>query len=523
MITASAYSPVRIRRNYTLLYWMLGPLLLLSLQLLTGTDPLFAGLVLIFTVLFSLTLRLLNGIKTLTGCCVFFFGMQNIVVSQFAKVYFGEPAESRLVVPTITMAVYDLFMFGVLCGVLTLRKPFFARRRPLFMPEMNPQKLRWMAFFFTLLALAQVVVGHTLGINSDTGDANVGGPVGMLHQIPGVIALAVACGTAYEIIASEGRKSLGITNGFIIVFTFLFGVVDAGREKMITAVLVYFITCIAFRFRFRPRHYVIMASLAYIAQFILFPYALYGRDIVRTPRFEENIRRASVLFVDVVENPLKFQTILEQKGEKYHSQFNYFPIPNATLQRSSLIPTNAGIVDATLRDGTTGLGTLALGFEMAVPRFLLPDKAVLGNSNQLAHREPGLVGKHDFTTGITIGPASDAFSMAGWPGVFLLAYFLALFYFGAFRYVTGDSLYRNVFPLGLVFTLPWSFSGAPIATMITSVLQAAPVYAGTIAFIYLLTSFMMRIQARFREANHQTPRLSRAEQVLKKMAATKTG
>ena len=127
-----SHSLVQTRRGRTSILWFFGPLLLLILQVITGTDPAFACLVLLFTILFSLTLSLLNGLKTLTGCCVFFLGMQNVIVSQFAQIYFGEAAEARLILPNETMEVYDLFMFGVLLAVLTLRIPIFTRRKTSF-------------------------------------------------------------------------------------------------------------------------------------------------------------------------------------------------------------------------------------------------------------------------------------------------------------------------------------------------------------------------------------------------------
>ena len=283
-----------------------------------------------------------------------------------------------------------------------------------------------------------MIVKHTLGVDTDTGKVNLGGVAGILNAIPGVIALAVASGTAYEILSSNRRKSLGLANGVIIVTTLLLGIVTAGREQMITAVFIYFLTCVAFKFKFRLSHYALILSAGYVAQFILFPYALYARNIVRTPRFEENVRLASDLMLDVITNPVKYQETFERQSQGYHARFQYYSVPIPTLERFSLLPINAGIIDATLREGITGIETLEVGFEMAVPRFLLPEKTASDNSNLLAHREPGLVGKYDFTTGITIGPVGDAFSTAGWPGTFILSYAITFFLFGAYRFIIDE-------------------------------------------------------------------------------------
>ena len=98
----------------------------------------------------------------------------------------------------------------------------------------------------------------------------------------------------------------------MILMPIMTGIASAGREGMVTGVIIYTATCLAFRFRFRPIHFAVALGGAALLQYILFPYALYARNFVRTPRMDENIRRAASCLVDVISDPAKYQYIVDK-------------------------------------------------------------------------------------------------------------------------------------------------------------------------------------------------------------------
>src|SRR5437016_676863 len=59
-----------------------GGLILLFLQLLSGTDPLYALLAFVFLLLTSLTIKAVGGLNTLMGLCVAFLAAQHVLISQ---------------------------------------------------------------------------------------------------------------------------------------------------------------------------------------------------------------------------------------------------------------------------------------------------------------------------------------------------------------------------------------------------------------------------------------------------------
>ena len=302
------------RRNKRPLYWLGAALLLLVLQLLDGTEPLFAGLVFLFAFFSYQAVRAAGGLTTLMGACIAFMAGQNVIVSQVAKVALGQAADSFLIRPVTTICVYDLAMAGIwLAAAISTR--WARRRKPWFTAETDLKRLMWLSYVTMALAIVQIVV---LGrrVDSETGEMQVGGVFGPFSQIFFLTPLAIASGTAYVILSSKGRRSFGLVNTLMILTLLVLGIVSAGREGMATGLVIYVATCLAFRFKFRPIHFAAAISGACLLQFILFPYALYARGFVRTPDMSKNAARAVSCLMDVISDPIKYQQIVDKTLNK---------------------------------------------------------------------------------------------------------------------------------------------------------------------------------------------------------------
>ena len=490
------------RRDWKPLYWLGAALLLLVLQLLNGTDPLFAGLVFLFAFLSYRAVQAVGGLATLMGACIAFMAGQNVLVSQVAKVALGQAADSFLIRPVTTICVYDLAMAGIwLAAAISTR--WARRRKPWFTGETDIRRLMWLSYISMALAVLQFAI---LGkrVDSETGETQVGGIFGPLSQVSFLTPLAIASGTAYVILSSKGRRSFGLVNTLMILMLMGLGIVSAGREGMATGLVIYAATCLAFRFKFRPIHFAAAIGGACLLQFILFPYALYARSFVRTSNADVNASRAVSCLMDVISDPAKYQKIVDKELNK-ESHYSYYGKAIPTLDRSSLIEGADAIVDATLMHGTVGMETIAPGFYAAIPRMFYPDKPV-GIKNTLAHRASKMVGKNDMTTGITLGWVCDAFSSFGWAGAVLIPFLLSLVFFASYRFVFDHRMAFNVVPIALLFHLPWIFSGEAIAALVGEVLQNVLFFAFSYGCITLLVSLAMRSEVRIRQVKMQAQR-----------------
>ncbi len=507
---AMRVGPALMRRGWKPFYWSLSIMLLLTLQLCCGTEPAFAILVALFCLLTYGAVMAAGGLMSLIGATVFYLAMQNVLVSQVAKVLFWQPADSHLLQPLTTMGVYDAGMFGIYVAAVLFKRTRFARRPPLFAPETDPTRLMWIAYISTALFLFQALFTRTTALDAETGAQNTGGLFGLLQAIPFLFPLAVASGTAYMIISSRGRRSIGPVNLVPLVVVVVLGIIGANREALPDAVGTYFLTCYAFRFRFRPIHLGVLLAGACVAQFIFFPYALYARGIVRTSDVQKNIQTAAGALIDVISDPVKYQQLTYESKKKTTWKFYYYGKSYPTLDRFSQMSVADAVINAALREPNSEMDTITPGFLTVPPRFLLPDKPLTSSNTVIAHRVPGMLNKKDKGTGISMGYFCDAFSSFSWPGAFIIPFLVMFSLFVMYRFIIDIGLWRNIYALCLMLSLPHVSSEAVISGQIVLILQAPLVFVVVMYVMLFLVSFAMRAQVRLQEAKQRAARLGRA-------------
>lgn len=480
---------------HPVLYWAIAGILLFTLQVLvTGTSMAYSALVGIFVLATGITVHLLGGITQLPGACVLLLALQHVLISQVAKLVFGDPADAPLSQPIMTMLVYIVGMCSLMVGAILVRRwQLYARLRPIFRAEQlfngPPTRLLMMTLVTTVLAILRQLVILVFGINEDN-EAVSGGILGPLKTMELLTSFSVALSTAYVVQTSQRKRSLSVINALALLPPILIGILGTGRAAMAMSIAVYICTSLAFGYRFRLKHYIVLGIGTYILYFVLFPYAVAARGFVRTPNLEEKVRQATTILTDVILNPGKYQvdedTSFNKMAEDRRRRL-YYDTPQPTLGRYSVLISVDAIVDATLDEGTTGMETIRPGFDMLLPRFLNPDKPIYATSNMLAHRASGLVGAQDFTTGITLGFFADAFSSYSWLGLLLIPLILLLVLVVVFQKLSGCSIKRNPYALAFVFTLPWSFSENTIATAMLTLIQGALIIFVTFFLIRTIT------------------------------------
>ena len=500
------------------MYWVLATMTLLTLQLCCGTSPAFAALTALFCLLTYGAVMAAGGLMSLTGVMVFYLAAQNVLVAQVAKVVLWQPADSHLLQPLTTMGVYDAGMFGIYAAATLFRRSRLSRRPPLFAPETDPARLMWVAYVSTALFLFQSVFTRAVAVDAETGAQTTGGLFGLLQAIPFLFTLSVASGTAYMVVSSQGRRSLGLVNLVPMLTVAALGTLGANREAVPDVIAVYFLTCYAFRFRFRPIHFGFLAVGAYVAQFIFFPYALYARSIVRTPDLQKNIQLAAGLMQDVIADPVKYQQLTYESKAKTPWKFFYYGKAYPTLDRFSQMVVADAVIDAALRETNSEMDTITPGFLTVPPRFLLPDKPIGSPNTIIAHRVPGMLNKNDHGTGISMGFFCDAFASFSWPGAFCIPFLLMFALLCVYSLFLSFRLWQNIYGLCLVLAMPHSFSESGIASQIPLVLQTPLVFVVVMYFILFLVSYAMRAQVRIQQIRRGPRQGNRARLVSRTLA-----
>ena len=506
MMNRAALNPtvtsLAIRSNWPL-YLLVAALILLVLQLMSGTGAVYALLVFALLVVSYYAVTWAGGLETLFGLALLYLLLEHVLISQIAKVIFWESADAPLRRPLETMGIYVVGMASLGCGVL-LNNRFGWRRGPLFVAEMKPSRLLWMSIlctiFFTLLQL----VARTVGTDSK-GTLTQGGVLGPLKQINFLGPMAIASGTAYIILHSKGRRSMGLINGVPIIIQMIAAITTAAREAIILPVVIYGLTCIAFHYRFRVKHYAILLLGAYIANFIVFPYSLVARNTIRTGSFEKNVNTSASMMMEIIQNPFKYRDLIshmEAKRSRDLHQFDYYDHPSDTLLRVTLFVYADGLVDAAINQGYTGWMTITPGFQASLPHFLNPDKPFVSTGNLLAHREPGMrPNKGDYTTGISVGLFADAYTCFGWLGVSVIPCLLIFCLMTAYRFLIDDRIWRNVLMLSFVSNFSFlAFSEGSTAELTITCIAGSMGIAVGIAVLYLLVDVLDKTTARVQYA-----------------------
>jgi len=353
-----------------------------------------------------------------------------------------------------------------------------------------------MAIICTVLALGQALLTMRTTETAHTTEGSADG-LGPLRVIVFLGPLAVACGTAYTILTSGGRKSVGGLNGTSILLIFVTGFLGAGRQAMALAFVTYYLTCFAYRFKFRASHIAILIAMLCAAQFILFPYALYARQALRRVNRQNRFVVAFNLLQDVLNDPLRYQQGEQKRAAKLSSSAKrllYFGRPMASLDRYSIIITADGVVRSTLNQGTLGTETIEPGFLMLLPRIINAEKPNSSVTNRLAHRVPGLIGKNDMVTGVTLGFVCDAFSSFGWWGACVIPFLILFSLITLYRLLFNDRFYGNVIPLAFALKFPWFFSEGIIATSVLTAFQGPVIIVVTLGFVRWLTNLLAEIK-----------------------------
>jgi hypothetical protein len=457
----------------TTLYWLALALAIAGANLANQASldfSLLSGLFIVFT---YLTVSALGGLWTLMGVSVAFLAMEHVIVACFSKFILGEPIEARLENPTTTMGIYCVGMASMAAAAWFASKINLGGAKVLFAPTQDASMLRRMAIIGFFCECMQLFVVRLAG-TGPLGQAQTGGVLGLIRAMTFLPPLAVACATASVIIRTEARRSFDAVSFLTMFPPVVYGVVGAGRWELALSLIAYGLTAFMFRFRFRPVHYAGFAAVALLGLYILFPYVIVARAVVRGPDMMLNLTRGLTVLEDVVSNPLKYQQTNFHQERVLPPDFRrqrFFDPPRPNLERFSAMKLTDAVAAGSIRRGAIGWASISPGFTMLVPAFILPNKPILGTTNMLAHLTTGILAPDDYGTQVTTGFFVDGFVSFRWTGVVIASFLIMLAYLGVYRLLVVQNLRQNVWGVCLAFTTAHVFSETTIQSQMLQIFQ----------------------------------------------------
>jgi len=452
---------------------------LCAIQQFQGTNSAFSLCCFFFILLSAIAFNVAGGFTRPSGAFVFFYSTLGVIVGLCVKAYLGEPADSNLYNPLLTIKVF-LFGMCMMLVVVFLSRKISTKRALLgkMITDVNMQTA-------TVGSMVTGVVLTTTLIFVPQGSGSV---LSALNQLNRFLPLAIVLGVIHTIRRSGGTRSVNLPIVLSIIYMFVVGVLGFSKEGMISPLVCWFLAAASQRYKV-SRGQIVVGLLAVVIIFrYLVPYAQYGR-VYRSESKTENLQAAIALLSDLGQVR---EDYLSSSFDAYEERIlGYYNTPQGFFDRLQMISIDDALINHTEQVGPLGLLLVAQSFENLVPHFIWKDKPAIFTGNYFAH-EIGILGEEDETTGISFSSTAAAYRLEAWTGIFLLAPALWLMLFTILDSLCGDV--RKA-PWGLLVMLVFSHT-APEGDL-SSVVYTSFYTSFGIVFAAVLGAYLMPIIGTF--------------------------
>jgi hypothetical protein len=401
-------------------------LTLCLIQVSQGTHAAFAIGCLFYILVATHGFNVAGGFTRTTGAFIFFNSVLGVIVGLCVKAYLGEPADSNLMAPELTIRVLLVGMCMMVAAVYLSRR--IIPRRSLLGRMVTDAKMQ-------TATVGCLIAGVLLNIAFWFLPSGSGSVLSALNQLNRFFPMAVVLGTLNTIRRSGGRRSLNLPALLAGSLMFYIGLFGFSKEGMFAPFAAWILTAASQRYKLsRPQ--IVGAILATIFIFrYLVPYAQYGRSF----RGEEGgTSNATVLNLLTNLGYVREQYLQSSADEYEERVLGYFNTPQGFFDRLQMLSIDDALINQTSQFGTFGAYPIIWAFENVVPHFIWKDKPTILIGNIWAH-QVGLLGEEDESTGISFSSTSTAFHMLGWTGVLLLAPAIWTLLFTIFDSLCGDT------------------------------------------------------------------------------------
>jgi hypothetical protein len=399
--------------------------ILCVIQLLQGTNPTFALFAAAYIMVAAIAFNVGGGFSRTPGAFVFFNSVLSLILGLCMKAYLGEPADSNLLAPLLTIAVYLFGMCMMLVAVYLSKR---VRTKRALMGKMVTDANMQTA---TVGCLVAGILIFAAGFFVPGGNGSV---ISALNQLNRFFPLAIVLGVINTIRRSGGTRSINLPVLLAVGIMFTIGVLSFGKEGMIAPFAAYLLAAASQRYRVsRAQLVIVILTTIFIFRYLV-PYSQYGRT------FKEESGAANVHTSLSLLSNLGYvrEQYLETSAGAYEERvYGYYNTPQGFFDRLQMISMDDALIHHTDQFGVFGPMPMIQAFYNIVPHFIWKDKPSLLVGNVFAH-EVGVLAESDESTGVSFSSTATAFHIAGWIGLFLLAPSVWFFLFLIFDSLCGD-------------------------------------------------------------------------------------
>jgi len=237
----------------------------------------------------------------------------------------------------------------------------------------------------------------------------------------------------YEIRSSRGTRSVNLFALLGAGYFFALGLLHYSKEGILTPLVCWLIPVCLLRFRLSAVQVAGGLLSAFLIFHYLVPYAEYGRSYRGSEHnIHENIADSTRLLTHPNETrKVSVETTSDDAA-------GYFNKPEGFWDRLQFISVDDGLINVTDQGRVFGLWPIRAMFLNAIPRVFWPNKPNRNIGNIYAHEVDSNFTDEDKTTGISYSPTAEAYHMAKWWGIFVVAPLIWILLFVVFDALIGD-------------------------------------------------------------------------------------
>jgi hypothetical protein len=401
---------------------------LFAVQWFEGTPLYFRLGSAVFILIAAFAFNTAGGLTRASGVYVFFYSTLVVIVGLCYKAFLGEPGQSNLLDPRTTIYVYVGGISAMFAAVIVSRR--FRRKTGLLQNVLKESQMYRASIGCILFGLYGGLIISVLGESSFRLET-------AFTQLNLLIPLGIIIGVMYEIRRSGGTRSINLP--IVLAGALYFwgwGLHSFSKQGMLLPLVCWFFPVCALRFRLSALQALACLAGAFLVFYYLVPYAQYGRSQVDETMTEDQKNAVSYKLLEHPEQTR--QTYNEIEATSAGAVGEYFDKPQGFWDRLQFISLDDAIINATDQGKVFGLLPIKAEMLNAIPHVFWPDKPTYNFGNVYAHQAGLSVSEEDTTTGISFSPTAEAYHMAKWVGVLVLAPLIWFVLFVVYDSLFGD-------------------------------------------------------------------------------------
>jgi hypothetical protein len=395
---------------------------ILLMQLVQGTDPVFALLMLVAQLAAAGAFNLMGGMTHMAGAFCLFSILPTVTVPELTHMALGQAGDYKLEHPLATAGACAVFYVSVLSAALlvSLTRPVepYLDRIPFSILELR--------IVSALSAASSALITFLfLQHYGPPEDGSLLAAVG--HFQPILLAVSVMLATYVRLTVTNSRSSMSWYIALLLCSAMIPGILGASKEGMLVPGVCWLVVVAASGHRFSRVGTIVLLGFVFLLWQYVFPFSQNARGPVREA---ERVSEKVDLIIDYFRNPNNFVDVRSNFDESY--EFGAASAKVNILVRYSVLKSIDMLIGADDKLGYTPIERYTPVFVALVPHVIWPDRPEVITSNEVGHKAGFHISDADTTTGLEIGSPALFYDLGGW--IALVVY--SILSFSGFFFVT---------------------------------------------------------------------------------------